>query len=96
MVINCSDPVMLNEDDDFTCECRKEGGNPPVSVTWYKDNKQICESTYWGKNTLYLIDVNVKNSGKYTCVAQSNNTPLKDEKSIEITVYCKYILWSCF
>ena len=97
VTINCSGPVMLDEDDDFKCECRNEGGNPPVSLTWYKDKKQISELTYWGENTLYLIDVNVKDSGTYTCVAQSKNTLEKDEKSIQITVYCEYLYYAlCF
>ena len=92
VTINCSGPVLLNENDDFTCECRSKGGKPPVSITWYKDKKQITESTYWGENTLHLNDVNKKDSGIYTCVAQSNNTLAKDKKSIEITVYCEYLL----
>ena len=91
VTINCPGHVMLTEDDDFTCECRSKGGKPPVSITWYKDKKQITESTYWGQNTLYLIDVNKKDSGTYTCVSQSNNTLTKDEKSIDITVYCEYL-----
>ena len=80
VTINCSGSVLLAEGDDFTCECRNKGGKPPVSITWYKNKKQITESTYWGENTLYLIDVNVKSNGTYTCVAQGSNSP--------ITVYC--------
>ena len=93
MTTNCSGLVMLNEDDDFTCECRSVVVKRTVSVTWYKNGKQLSESK--GENTLYLSDVKVKDSGTYTCVAQSNNTLAKDEKSIEITV-SEYILPPCF
>ena len=61
MTTNCSGLVMLNEDDDFTCECRSVGVKRTVSVTWYKNGKQLSESK--GENTLYLSDVKVKDSG---------------------------------
>ncbi|CAB3998864.1 limbic system-associated membrane -like [Paramuricea clavata] len=41
VTLTCSSPVILNKGDDFTCECRGPGGNPPASVTWYKDGKKI-------------------------------------------------------
>ena len=88
VTINCSSLVKLREGGNFTCVCRGEGGNPPANVTWYKDGKQIYKTSYV-ENVLSLSDINEKNNGTYKCEAQSYT--LKDEKSIEVDVYRKYV-----
>ncbi len=40
VTVNCSSPITLNIRDDYACECKGEGGNPPADVTWYKGNEQ--------------------------------------------------------
>ena len=77
----------MDEGDNLTCLCGAEGGNPPPNVTWYKNGEQIGEARD-GKNILNLTDVTEKDNGTYTCVVQSYT--LKDKKSIEVIVYCKY------
>ena len=91
MTLNYSSPVILNEGDDFTCECQGQNGNPPASVTWYKNNKQIGK-TGMGKQILTLIKVDETDSGTYKCVAESYpNALFRDEKSIRVDVRCKYM-----
>ena len=85
--MDCPSLNTVNEGDDFTCECRGEGGNPPANVTWYKDGKKIGK-TGIRKQTLTLCKADNRASGAYTCVAQSHTT-LKDKKSIKLIVYCK-------
>ena len=89
MTINCSSPGKIGEGGNLTCVCRGEGGNPPANVTWYKNGKRI-DNTSYVENTLSLNDVNEKDNGTYKCVAQSYT--LKDEKSIKVDVYRKYIV----
>ena len=82
--------MSVNEEDDITCVCKGQGGNPPANVTWYKDGVQVGET---GKEEQTLIRRNISeaDSGMYTCVAQSHIN-MTDEKSIKITVNCKYII----
>ena len=89
MTINCSDPTTVNENNDLTCECRDEEGNPQANLTWYKDGVQIDKTSY-GKNILTLTNVTKQDSGRYTCKAQSYI--LTDEESFEVIVRlnCKY------
>ena len=77
---------MVGEGEDLTCACRGVGGNPPANVTWYKDDG----TTYVENAVLKLINVNKINNCTYKCVVQSYT--LKDENSIEVIVYRKYIL----
>ena len=84
--INCSKLNTLNKGDDFTCECRGEGGNPPANVTWYKDGLQIG-TTGKEKQTLTLKNVDNRASGTYKCVGQSHT--LVEKISIKLIVYCK-------
>ncbi len=90
MIINCSDPTTVNEDDDLVCVCRDEEGNPPVNLIWYEDGNQIGNTTYGG-NILTLTNVTKQHSGRrYTCKARSYT--LEGEKSFELIVRpnCKY------
>lgn len=82
--------MTVNEDDDGTCVCKGQGGNPPGNVTWYKDGVQIGET---GKEEQTLIRRNTRaaDSGTYTCVAQSY-VNMSDEKSIKVTINCKYTI----
>ena len=89
MTISCPSRVILNESDDFSCLCKNEGGKNPVNVTWYKDNKRF-RNTSNRKNLLNLTDVNENNNQTYMCVAQ--RYALKDEKSVDVIVYRKYML----
>jgi hypothetical protein len=90
VTLNCSSPVILNEGDDFTCECQGLGGNPPANVTWYKDGKKI-DGTGTEKQILTLINVDETDSGTYKCVAESYpNVMFRDERSIRVDVKCKY------
>ena len=90
VTLKCSSPVILDKCDDFTCECQGLGGNPPASVTWYKDGKKIG-GTGIEKQILTLIKVDETNSGTYKCVAESYpNAMYRAEKSIRVDVRCKY------
>ena len=79
VTINCSNPIDVKEEKDLTCQCRGEGGNPRANVTWYKGGFQIGDAGDEEK-FLTLRNVNERDSGTYTCVAQSYT--LKVEKSI--------------
>ena len=78
MTVNCSRCITVKEEDDITCVCKGQGGNPPAKVTWYKDCIQVGET---GKEEQTLIRRNVSeaDSGMYTCVAQSHIN-MTDEK----------------
>ena len=94
MIINCSDPTTVNENNDLTCVCRDEEGNPQANLTWYdKDGVQIGNTGY-GENILALANVTKQDSGtrRYKCKGQSYI--LTDEKSFEVKVTpnCKYDL----
>ena len=87
MTINCSNPVTVNEGNDRICVCTSKDGKPPGRVTWYRDGKQIGNANY-GENKLPLTNVTKRDSGNYSCKAQRYT--LRDEKSIEVKVNCKY------
>ena len=82
--------MTVNEDDDITCVCKGQGGNPPANVTWYKDCVQVGET---GKEEQTLIRRNISEAdrGIYTCVAQSHIN-MTDEKSINVKINCKSIM----
>ena len=84
--INCSSLNTINEGDNFSCECKGEGGKPPANVTWYKDDIKIGQ-TGIVTQTLTLSKVDNRASGTYKCVA--NSYSLKTQKSIKLIVYCK-------
>ena len=86
MAFSCSRVLTVDEGDNVSCVCKGQGGNPPANVTWYKDGNKIGE-TGKEEKALTLNNVDRKASGTYKCAAQSH--PLKDEKVIEIIVYCK-------
>ena len=91
MTLNCSN-LTLNEGDDFICECKGLGGNPPASVTWYKDGKNIGK-TRTEVQLLTLMNVDETDNGTYKCVAESYpNVMYRDEKSIRVDVRCKYMI----
>ena len=86
--IGCGSPVFLNESGNFSCECKNEGGVYLPNVTWYKNNQIVNRSV--GESTLSLTDVDSKQNNKtYKCVVQRYD--LKDEKSIDLFVYRKYM-----
>ena len=86
VTLSCSTPIKINEGDDITCLCKAEGVNAPAYVTWYKDDVQLGE-TRNGNQSLNLRKIDRTSGGKYKCVARSHN--LKQEKTVEIIVYCK-------
>ena len=92
VTLGCSRPITVKEGDAVVCECKGEGGNPPADVTWFKDNTKIGR-TGKEEQVLALSNVDGKDGGTYTCVAQShvNST---DGKSIQVkvTLNCKYIV----
>ena len=83
----------MNEGDDLWGECRGEGGNLPANVTWYKGHVQIV-GTGRVNRTFNIAKVDNTASGIYKCVAQ--NHTLVDEKSVKLTVYCKYEIKQSF
>ena len=92
MTVSCSSPVTVNEGDNLTCVCTEQGSNPPATVTWYKDNKQIGDQ---GKErqALNISNVQRKDGGTYKCEAKSL---FNDEKSVEIIVHCKHLKLTLF
>ena len=91
VALGCASLIAVNEGDAVVCECKGQGGNPLADVTWFKDNKKIGR-TGKEQQVLALSDVNRKDNGTYTCVAQ-NHVNATDEKSIEVKIRlnCKYI-----
>ena len=87
----CSSPIIVHEEDNVSCACQGQGGNPPADVTWYKDNHKIGE-TGKEEKTLSLTNVtNEKDDGSYKCVAQSYpNEMFQDKVKVEVRVTCKY------
>ena len=86
----CSSPITANESMNIACMCKAERDNTPEppSVAWYdEDDKQIG---YVGKGIkeLNLNNVNRTHTGTYTCKVDSYG--LKQNKSINLTVNCKY------
>ena len=88
MTVNCSSFLTLNEDDDVTCLCKGENGNPPAEVIWYDKNGDPIGQKEKESKALVLRNVTETDSGTYACKAQSYT--LVDEKSIEVIVYCMY------
>ena len=83
---------MLLEGDNFTCLCKGEGGSPPANFTWFKAGIEFSD-VGTEKQTLNLFDIGKVNNGTYKCVATSYpHENYTDEKSIEIIVYCKYMV----
>ena len=90
----CKD-FTVDEGKNFTCVCRGENGNPPASVTWYKDGVQIG-TTEKEEQTLTRSNVTETDSGTYKCVAQSHTLTLTEEKSVVVKVYSKSAIIQCF
>ena len=90
VIANCSGPVTLNVGDDYSCECKGQGGNPPANVTWFKGNKPL--GTGKENQILHLTNVDNSYSEIYTCEAKSHEIA-KNETSIELIVNCKF---NCF
>ena len=89
MILNCSSPVTLLENENFTCLCRSKGGNPPANVTWYKDGVEISD-VGTVRRTLSLLNVGRPNLGTYKCVATSfPHKSYTEEKSIQVIVLRK-------
>ena len=88
---DCPDNITLNENDDFSCSCRHEMGNPPANVSWYKDDKKFRETGQGGR-LLILKKVDDTDSGTYKCRTQGMKSHYHemDEKSITVIVRCKY------
>jgi hypothetical protein len=77
---------MVDEGGDVLCTCQGQGGNPPASVTWYKDGNKIGET---GKEeiTLTLTNVSKEDHGSYECVAQSYpSEAFRDKAKVEVIV----------
>ncbi|XP_046858845.1 hemicentin-1-like [Xenia sp. Carnegie-2017] len=91
VLINCSNPLVVNEGDNVSCVCRGEGGNPPANVTWFDKDNNIIDDVGVVSKTLVITNVTVNDGGNYRCKAQSYNDPrFRDEKSIEVTVKATY------
>ena len=92
MTMNCSSLITVSEDDNLTCLCKGENGNPPADVIWYDNKGDLIGEPRKESKTLVLRSVTEADSGIYTCKVQSHT--LMDEKSIEVKVNCKYYLFS--
>ena len=90
VIVNCSGPVTLNVGDDYSCEYKGQGGNPPAEVTWFKGKEPL--GTGNEKQILHLSNVDYSYSGTFTCEAKSHEMS-KNETSIELIVNCKF---NCF
>ncbi|XP_028399386.1 peroxidasin homolog [Dendronephthya gigantea] len=89
VTVSCSSQVIVKEGDNFTCVCTEQGSNPPATVTWYKDGKQISNQRR-ERQTLSISNIEKKDSGTYRCEAK--NLVSDEEKSIEIIVHYKPII----
>ena len=92
VTINCSSPIIVDEDDDLICICKGENGNPPADVIWYDKNDNPIDQKEKENKSLFLRSVTEADSGNYTCKSQSYT--LMDKKSIEVKIElnCKYYL----
>ena len=91
VTLKCSSPVTLNEGENFSCQCKGEGGNPSANVTWFKDGVKFGD-VGTEKQTLNLFHVGKADSGTYKCVATSYpHENYTDEKFIQVVIFCKYI-----
>ena len=88
VTVNCASTITVNQTDNFTCECKGTGGNPPADVTWYKDNRR---QNVTGKERaiLRLSNVSKDDNGTYRCEAKSHERAT-NETTIELYVNCKY------
>ena len=88
----CCSPIIVNEGDNVSCACRRQGGNPPAYVTWYKDNRKIGR-TGKEEKTLTLTNATNKKHGSYKCVAQSHhNKMFQDEVIVKVIFNYNYQL----
>ena len=92
VTINCSSPIIVDEDNDLICLCKGENGNPPADVIWYDSKGNAIGQKEKEQKTLDLKSLTEADEGTYTCKAQSHT--LMDEKSIEVQIElnCKYYL----
>ena len=72
VMVNCSSRITLNVGDDYSCECKGQGGNPPAEVTWFKGKKPV--RTGKEKQILHLTDVDNSYSWTYTCETKTHET----------------------
>ena len=84
MTINCSSLITVDEDDDLTCLCKGENGNPPADLIWYDKSDNPIGQKEKEQKTLVIRSVTEGDNGSYTCKAQSHT--LMDEKSIDVKV----------
>ena len=87
MTVNCASLTAVNQNDNFTCECKGIDGNPPADVTWYKDDRTIV--TGKEQAMLLLRNVDKDDNGTYRCEAKSHERA-RHETTIELIVNCKY------
>ena len=83
ITLGCLPINKLKKGQNFSCECKGIGGNPPAKVTWYENNTKIDGGTE--KANLVLTDVDEDDNGTYICVAKSYENAV-DKKVTNITV----------
>ncbi|GFY40217.1 down syndrome cell adhesion molecule homolog [Trichonephila inaurata madagascariensis] len=71
-------PPNLKEGNRVIITCSVMDGDPPISLSWYKDNHPlmdnanlIVDSSNEFMSTLYMKRVTYENNGNYTCVASN-------------------------
>ncbi|CAL1268402.1 unnamed protein product [Larinioides sclopetarius] len=71
-------PANLKEGNRVIITCSVMDGDPPISLSWYKDNHPlmdnaniIVDSSNEFMSTLYMKRVTYENNGNYTCVASN-------------------------
>lgn len=76
--------------------CMSSGGNPPATLTWYKNDKKITANTKAQDNSVQselLINANITdNQARYRCEAQNSATDVPLFETKVLSVHCKLYL----
>ncbi|XP_069804279.1 B-cell receptor CD22 isoform X2 [Dendropsophus ebraccatus] len=75
--INSESPITFREGNNVTLECSVESSNPDVSITWYKDSKELKGSEEYKQV--------FNESGEYYCLAK-NSVGTAKSNPVEISV----------
>lgn len=93
---------IVKQDEHTRYEC-KIGGSPEIKVLWYKDETEIQESNKFRMSfvesvaVLEMYNLNVEDSGDYTCEARNAAGSASSSTSLKVKGQsCFYLGVGCF